>query len=208
METANSETPLTAAQIVEQNALIVREADKLAPILKDAAHADKQTIKYRNGISNALIAIAVECGNREVFTLAMDKAEARYKVANKAKGIKRLPKIWTQAKSDVKAMFDRNVPLTDTNGAPVSYSVASKALNEARKKAAKTAEKEAADSVPEHLKQFRAVAEIVIGTQDEAFISEVSKTIAEMVKEYRVIHPEQTEADDSEIDDVRIARVG
>lgn len=200
MDTANSTSvPVAISQDAAKANFITAERDKLLPILHEAFKAQRIIGKQREGVSNSLIAIAAECGDRDIFTEATDRAEAMYKAQHKAKGIKKMPKVWTQAKSDVKAMFDRKVSLTEVNDAgetvPLSYSKAAKALNDARKKAQKSAEKAVEAETPEHLKQFRAVCELVLNTADAAYIREITVLIAEAQSEYRETHPEVQETE-------------
>lgn len=200
---ATPEQAANAAEIVQQNALIVQETEKLLPLILDAAKADRTHAKQRDGISNKLLVIAYECGNREVFTLAMDKAEARYKASVKARGINRLPKIWTQSKSDIKGMFDRGISFTEVNPETgiegvMSFAKAKKALDKARKDAAKTAEKAALAEIPEDVQNLRAVVESIIGTGNMGLVHDVAVTVAEMLQEYRKEHPEQEKTDEDD----------
>lgn len=198
MENASDNSGLSAADVTKVNA----EVGKLLPLLNDAAKADKLRNNREQGISNALLSIAIECGERGIFNAACTRAEAQYKAKHK---VKKLPKTWTKAKSDIKAMYDHDIRMTDAQGLPVSFSNAAKALNEARKAARKQAEKDVEASTPEHVKVLRGIVERIVSVQDSVLSKECADMLESVYTEYQRKHPELFQQQDDDGDSVQVA---
>lgn len=199
MTNASENIGLTADEMLRVNGEVAR----ILPLINDAAKADKVRASREQGISNALLSIAIECGDRGIFNAACTRAEAQYKAKHK---VKKLPKTWTKAKSDIKAMYDHDIRMTNENGQAVTFSQAAKALNEARKLARKQAEKDVEASTPEHVKVLRGIVERIVSVGDTELSKECADMLETIYTEYQQKHPEKFPAqEDSEEVSVAVA---
>lgn len=187
---------MTKPETVEYDENRVKaEMTRILPIIAEAAKADRQRNKAGEGISNSLIAIAVECGERGLFTTAVKRAEAFYKLKHK---LKRLPLTWTSCKSNIKAMFDKDVPLTDENGVR-TFSACIKDLNAERKKENAQAKKDAEAAIPEHEKVLRNILGRILTVGDASLSKDCSDMLEGIYSAYVEKHPEKFEPSDEEV---------
>lgn len=176
---------------------VKQESARILPIIANAAKADRQRNKAGEGIANSLIAVAIECGDRATFTAAVKRAEAAYKVKHK---VKALPKTWVQCKSNIRGMFDYDIPFVDAQGKQTTYSACHKALTAARKQETAQAHMEAEKAVPEEEKVLRNIMGRILATGDKELLKECSGLLEEHYSAYVEQHPEMFEETSEDVE--------
>jgi hypothetical protein len=160
--------PNSSAVVIENppKAVINIEGEvvKLGVLLKTAFSAQKSYNAKKEGLSNELLKIAVECGTSKIFRAACVRAEAEYKAAHAKTS---MPVLWTQSKSRIIAMFDEpKVVMVKEDGTIASFNECAKMLAKAKAEAKKAAEEEQ----PDHVRSLRALTQAIVDTADPGCI--------------------------------------